>query len=71
VMHYHSPSLAPGHTPYVRTEGDLAGFLKSLETVCRFFVEELGGIPGNPLDLLSAEARRRVSPFAPVKEAPS
>jgi hypothetical protein len=24
VLSFHSPSLAPGHTPYVRTEGDLA-----------------------------------------------
>ena len=40
---YHSPSLAPGHTPYVRDEADLAGFLASIETVLTHFRDELGG----------------------------
>lgn len=40
---YHSPSLEPGHTPYVRDEGDLREFLRSIETVLRFFRDELGG----------------------------
>ena len=26
VFSFHSPSLSPGHTPYVRTEADLDGF---------------------------------------------
>ena len=30
---YHSPSLAPGHTPYVRTAIELAAFLSALEQV--------------------------------------
>lgn len=40
---YHSPSLAPGNTPYVRNEAELAAFLGRLETVLRFFAEELNG----------------------------
>ena len=40
---YHSPSLAPGHTPYVRDEADLAAFLDSLERVLLFFRDRLGG----------------------------
>jgi hypothetical protein len=40
---YHSPSLAPGHTPYVRDEADLAAFLASIEQVLAFFRDELGG----------------------------
>jgi len=40
---YHSPSLAPGHTPYVRDEGDLAAFLDAIERVLTFFRDELGG----------------------------
>jgi hypothetical protein len=40
---YHSPSLAPGHTPYVRDETDLAAFLDSLERVLLFFRDRLGG----------------------------
>ena len=43
TLTYHSPSLAPGHTPYVRSEADLAQFLKRIETVLRFFREALGG----------------------------
>lgn len=40
---YHSPSLAPGHTPYVRDQADLTAFLVSLERVLLFFRERLGG----------------------------
>jgi hypothetical protein len=40
---YHSPSLAPGHTPYVRTEADLAIFLGGLEQVLLHFRDRLGG----------------------------
>ena len=40
---YHSPSLAPGHTPYVRDEADLAAFLASIEQVLTFFRDEVGG----------------------------
>jgi hypothetical protein len=40
---YHSPSLEPGHTPYVRSEADLAAFLNTLETVLLFFRERIGG----------------------------
>lgn len=40
---YHSPSLAPGHTPYVRTAGDLKEFLAAIEQVLTYFRDELGG----------------------------
>jgi hypothetical protein len=40
---YHSPSLAPGHTPYVRDEADLAAFLASIAAVLAYFRDELGG----------------------------
>ena len=40
---YHSPSLEPGHTPYVRSEADLAAFLAALEQVLGFFRDRLGG----------------------------
>ncbi|WP_167737509.1 polysaccharide deacetylase family protein [Sphingomonas parva] len=43
TLTYHSPSLAPGHTPYVRSEADLADFLKRIETVLLFFRDVLGG----------------------------
>lgn len=40
---YHSPSLAPGHTPYVRDEADLVRFLADIETVLTFFRDSVGG----------------------------
>ncbi len=40
---YHSPSLEPGHTPYVRSEADLDLFLGRIETVLAFFRDTIGG----------------------------
>lgn len=40
---YHSPSLAPGCTPYVKNAAQLAQFLERIEAVLRFFRESLGG----------------------------
>jgi hypothetical protein len=57
VLHYHSPSLVPGNTPYVRTSEDLVEFKERLAKVCRFFFEEIGGLPGHPGDLLLPSSR--------------
>jgi hypothetical protein len=38
----------------------LAGFLDRLQTVCRFFFETLGGLPGNPVDLVPPSMREQV-----------
>ena len=58
VMHYHSPSLSPGHTPYVRSAKDADRFVQCIWEVSRFFFEEVGGMPGYPPDLLDiAESR--------------
>ncbi|TMJ12953.1 MAG: glycosyltransferase [Alphaproteobacteria bacterium] len=43
TLTYHSPSLEPGHTPYVRDASDLRAFLASIETVLRYFQDELDG----------------------------
>jgi hypothetical protein len=43
VLTYHSPSLAVGHTPYVRTQADLDAFVARIAAVLRFFRDELGG----------------------------
>ncbi len=48
---YHSPSLLPGCTPYVRTETDLAAFLQCIEGYLAFFMNELRGRPGTPFDV--------------------
>jgi glycosyltransferase involved in cell wall biosynthesis len=43
VMTYHSTSLQPGNTPYVRTAEDLRRFLDWLDEVLDFFQGEVGG----------------------------
>lgn len=43
TLTYHSPSVAPGHTPYVRSTADLNTFVSSIEDFCAYFQNELGG----------------------------
>ncbi len=43
TLTYHSPSLMPGNTSYVRTEAELETFLASIEQVLIFFRDSLGG----------------------------
>ena len=43
TLSYHSPSLEPGHTPYVRSGKDLEQFLSCLDGFCEFFFGELQG----------------------------
>ena len=53
---YHSPSLIPGMTPYVRSWQDLSEFLDTMDRFFTFFTSELGGRPSEPqevYDLLS------------------
>jgi hypothetical protein len=52
VMHYHSPSLSPGHTPYVRSAADSKAFTDRIRDVLHYFFDEVGGMPGYPPDLL-------------------
>jgi hypothetical protein len=49
VVSYHSPSLVPGHTPYVRDKADLERFLGWLKGYFEFFLGELGGSASTPL----------------------
>ena len=51
TLTYHSPSLAPGHTPYVRTAADLRGFLRTIEATLSFFMTELGARPTTPIEV--------------------
>lgn len=47
VYSYHSPSLAPGHTPYVRNEAELESFLARMDGYFGYFLDELGGRPSS------------------------
>jgi len=49
TLSFHSPSVEPGHTPYVRTQRDLDDFLTRLERFCEFFMVELHGVPDSTL----------------------
>lgn len=50
---YHSPSLEPGHTPYVRDQTDLVRFLAWLEGYFDFFFGEMGGVATTPNAMLA------------------
>ena len=56
---YHSPSLAPGHTPYVRDQADLARFLAAIEQVLAFFRDQIGGRFTTLSEVYRREAARR------------
>ena len=57
VLSLHSPSVAPGNTPYVRSEQELDAFLATLDGFLRFFMAGLGGVPTDPLAVRAAFAR--------------
>lgn len=48
---YHSPSLAPGNTPYVRDSRDLDAFLANIDRYLEYFLGKLGGRPTTPDEL--------------------
>jgi len=50
---FHSPSLEPGNTPYVRDARDLTLLLNWLSTYFEFFFGEIGGRPDTPISVLS------------------
>jgi phosphatidyl-myo-inositol dimannoside synthase len=66
TLSYHSPSLEPGHTPYVRNERDLARFLDDLSGFLSFFRDEIGGE-----FLTLRELRRRLSGEVSTDAAPA
>jgi len=45
VMMFHSSSLVPGESPYVRDEPGLQEFLERIAETCRYFLEAKGGVP--------------------------
>lgn len=48
AVSYHSPSLAPGHTQYVRNAKELESFLGWLEGYLEFFFTEMQGLTATP-----------------------
>jgi hypothetical protein len=58
---FHSPSLQPGCTPYVRNEADLKKFLGTCSEYFQFFFGELAGATMSPLEL-----REMLQPTVPA-----
>lgn len=51
VFSFHSPSVMPGGTPYVRSDADLERFLAKCRDYFSFFMNELDGVPMTPLEI--------------------
>lgn len=61
VLSYHSPSLEPGHTPYVRTKQDLDSLLYWIEAYLDFFLGEIGGTTSTIMDIYRLAQKIRQS----------
>ncbi|MHC4956337.1 MAG: polysaccharide deacetylase family protein, partial [Planctomycetota bacterium] len=48
---FHSPTVEPGHTPYVRSPEDLTAFLDGFRRYFDFFFGELNGVCMTPTEL--------------------
>jgi hypothetical protein len=66
TLSYHSPSLVPGMTPYVRTVADLDRFLHWLDSFYEFFFGEIDGEAATPTTIydlaLKADYRFGIAP---------
>jgi peptidoglycan/xylan/chitin deacetylase (PgdA/CDA1 family) len=58
VFSYHSPSVFPGNTPYVRDDAELQRFLALINQFCTYFCGDCGGEGTTPDEILrSCQAR--------------
>jgi hypothetical protein len=48
TFNYHSSSLLPGYTPYVRSRADLDRMIGTIEEYMHYFIGEIGGIAMTP-----------------------
>ena len=55
---YHSPSLDPGNTPYVRSQADLDRFLAWLDLYCEWFLGAVGGVPSTAVEIYDLAQQR-------------
>ncbi len=65
---FHSPSLAPGNTPYVRDSAQLQSFLRCIEQYLEFFMTEVGGHAVTPFVIKERALRLSAKP-SPAKVA--
>jgi hypothetical protein len=59
---FHSPSLAPGNTPYVRDCAQLQSFLRRIEQYLDFFMTEIGGHAVTPFEIKDRALRLAAAP---------
>ncbi len=59
---FHSPTIAPGLTPYTESEGDVAAFLRSIRDYLIFFRDELGGMSALPEDIYARFSTDKAAP---------
>jgi hypothetical protein len=57
---YHSPSLTPGMTPYVRDRSDFQRFLDELDSYLDHFLGELGGRASTPYEIYDRAQQSQV-----------
>lgn len=65
VMMFHSSSLLPGHSPYVRNEQELDRLLKRITETCRYVLERRSGSTGT-LAEVAEELRNTFDPITTV-----
>jgi len=63
---FHSPSLAPGNTPYVKSQRELEEFLARCRGFFDWFIDEFAGVPAQPLELKERLLRSNSLMTAPV-----
>jgi len=68
---FHTPSLKPGCTPYVRSDADLEQFLRRCREYFDFFLGELGGVCLTPLELRERMMSSQISSASAPGPSPS
>jgi hypothetical protein len=68
---YHSPSVVPGNTPYVRSEQELTAFLLRLERFCDYFFGTRGGRPTTAVEVRAQLLAPRAIQLSSVKLGPN
>ena len=51
VWSFHTPSLVPGNTPYVKSDAELETFLDRFRAYFEYFFGEIGGVALTPLEV--------------------
>jgi peptidoglycan/xylan/chitin deacetylase (PgdA/CDA1 family) len=51
TLSFHSPSLGPGHTPYVHSNSDLQGFIGKISSYLQYFKNAFGGRFVSPMQM--------------------